>query len=198
LLDGTYVLYATDVAGNLSLVSSNTMVVDSTAPPSISQMLLSADTGTSASDFITQTGAQTISGTLSQAAAAGQKVRLSLDNGSTWTDINLTVGATTWSASNQSLSGSNTIKAKVVAANGLESLLRAQDYTVDTTAPSTLSTLAITPSGGTLVANALNSSNTAMAFSATIGAGQATGGKAEFYVDNLLVGTDASISNTDT
>ncbi|NDC61519.1 MAG: hypothetical protein EBZ60_05825, partial [Betaproteobacteria bacterium] len=91
LIDGNYRLYASDVAGNLSLVSSNSMTVDSTAPPSITSMALSADTGLFDNDFITKTAAQTISGTLSQAALAGQKLRVSVNGGITWVDANTTV-----------------------------------------------------------------------------------------------------------
>ena len=65
-------------------------------------------------------------------------------------------------------------------------------------APTTLSTIALTPSGGTVVANTLNSTNTAIDFAATIGAGQATGGKAEFYVNGALIGTDSTIAPADT
>jgi hypothetical protein len=65
-------------------------------------------------------------------------------------------------------------------------------------APTTLSTIALTPSGGTVVANTLNSTNTATDFAATIGAGQATGGKAEFYVNGALIGTDSTIAPADT
>jgi hypothetical protein len=55
LIDGNYRLYASDTAGNLSVVSSNSMTVDSAAPPSITSMALSADTaanGTSNTDFV--------------------------------------------------------------------------------------------------------------------------------------------------
>ncbi|WP_233202433.1 Ig-like domain-containing protein [Limnohabitans sp. JirII-31] len=71
-------------------------------------------------------------------------------------------------------------------------------YLVDTTAPTTLTALTLTPSGGTVVTNTLNASNTAMAFSATVTAGQATGGKAEFYVGANLIGTDSAIAAADT
>ena len=43
--------------------------------------------------------------------------------------------------------------------------------------------LTLTPSGGTVVANTLNSSNTGLSVSATVVKGEATGGKAEFYGD---------------
>ena len=135
LLDGNYRLYATDLAGNLSLVTSNSMTVDSNAPPSITSMALSADTGRLANDFVTRTAAQTLSGTLSQPALTGQKVRVSLNGGLTWSDATTTVDSDQWSLTDLTLSGSNTIKAKVVALNGLESLEYAKAFSIDTSAP---------------------------------------------------------------
>jgi hypothetical protein len=56
----------------------------------------------------------------------------------------------------------------------------------------------ITPVGTTAIANTLNSSTLYMMASANIIAGQATGGKAELYVDSKLIATDAVIAETDT
>jgi hypothetical protein len=70
--------------------------------------------------------------------------------------------------------------------------------TVDTAAPSAATGIILTPSGGTVVADTVNSTNTALGFGATIAAGQATGGKAEFYVNGSLIGTDSSIAAGDT
>ena len=50
----------------------------------VSTVAFSADTGSSATDFVTNAAAQTISGTLSAALAAGNVVKVSLDNGTTW------------------------------------------------------------------------------------------------------------------
>ena len=47
-------------------------------------LAFSADTGSSATDFITNVAAQTIFGTLSAALGAGDVVKVSLDNGATW------------------------------------------------------------------------------------------------------------------
>jgi len=56
----------------------------------------------------------------------------------------------------------------------------------------------ITPEGGTVVANALNTTNLSMSAMATIKAGQATGGKAELYVGSKLITTDTTIAEKDT
>jgi hypothetical protein len=89
---------------------------------------LSADTGSSTRDFITNQAAQTLSGTLASPLATGETVYVSTDNGSTWmAATNATVGQTTWSASGLTLAGSSTIKVKVtdLAGNALASAVSA-------------------------------------------------------------------------
>lgn len=56
----------------------------------------------------------------------------------------------------------------------------------------------ITPVGTTIVPNTLNSTTIFMTATASIKAGQATGGKAELYVGSKLVATDSAIAATDT
>ncbi len=55
----------------------------------------------------------------------------------------------------------------------------------------------VTPIGGTVMVNTLNSTNLYMLAAANITAGQATGGKAELYVGTRLVATDSTIGATD-
>lgn len=55
----------------------------------------------------------------------------------------------------------------------------------------------ITPIGTVVQKNTLNSTTTEMVVTASIKAGQATGGKAELYVDNRLVAIDNEIKATD-
>lgn len=68
----------------------------------------------------------------------------------------------------------------------------------DVTAPAAPTAVAVTPVGGTVVADTLNSTNTNMTATATITAAQATGGKAELYVGATKVATDATILAADT
>jgi hypothetical protein len=83
-------------------------------------------------------------------------------------------------------------------------LAGSSDIAIDTTAPTLLTQVAIstavtgTASDGVVAPNTLNSTNTAMKFTATIGAGEATGGYAEFYVGNVRMGTSRPIGVTDT
>ena len=80
---------------------------------------------------------------------------------------------------------------------GLTSAPSVNSFTL-ATVPTAPSAITVTPSGGTVVANTLNGTTTAMTFDATIVAGQAAGGKAEFYVNGVLVGTDTDIGATNT
>ena len=66
---------AADTAGNPSTVAiQSVQAVDTKAPTEavVSTVSFSADTGTSSSDFITKTAAQTISGTLNANPSAGE------------------------------------------------------------------------------------------------------------------------------
>jgi hypothetical protein len=55
----------------------------------------------------------------------------------------------------------------------------------------------LTPVGGTVVANTLNSTNQYLLAQAVITAGQATGGKAELYIGSKLIATDTTIAAAD-
>ncbi|MBV7536929.1 DUF4347 domain-containing protein [Duganella sp. sic0402] len=127
---GSYSVVATvtDLAGNRSS-GSGTLTINTL--PGVTSMTLSADSGSSNSDFITNVAAQTVSGGLSAPLAADQTVQLSLDGGATWQ--NASVSGTSWSAS-VALSGSNTLVARVASAGGNGASL-ARAYVLDTTAP---------------------------------------------------------------
>jgi large repetitive protein len=128
---------ATDAAGNIGVASSGLAItVDTTAPTAtISTMAFSADTGSSSTDFITKTAAQTISGTTSALMVAGEIVEVSTDNGSSWTTAVTSVGLNTWSLSGVTLTGSDTLKVRVTDTAGNHGSTAAQAYVLDTAAP---------------------------------------------------------------
>ena len=68
----------------------------------------------------------------------------------------------------------------------------------DMTPPAAPTAVTVTPVGGTVIANSLNQSNTNMTATATITADDATGGKAELYLDAILIASDSSIVSGDT
>ncbi len=134
-----------------SLGSNKNIVIDTTAPTTtVATVAFSADTGTSSTDFITNTAAQTISGTLSANIVSGEIVEVSLDNGATWTTATSSVGSNTWSLSGQMLTASNTLKVRVSDAVGNGGTALSQAYVLDTTAPTTtIATAALSADTGT-------------------------------------------------
>lgn len=118
--------------------------------PVVTAVALSADSGASATDFITNIAPQTISGTLSNALPFGAVVRLSLDNGATWRDATATAGATTFSATDVTLGGSGTLLARVERADGVAGEAHSQAYMLDQQAPTeTVAITSMTNDGGT-------------------------------------------------
>lgn len=127
-------LAAPGAAGSLG--TNKAIIIDTTAPTTtVSTVTFSADTGASNTDLVTQTAAQTISGTLSANLAAGEQVRVSLDNGATWSTATATTGSNTWSLAGVTLSGSNTLKAWVQDAVGNAGTATSRAYVLDTTPP---------------------------------------------------------------
>jgi len=192
----------TDAAGNDSATTGSTAYVLDTAVPTltIASVHISADTGSSASDFITNTASQTISGTLSAALAAGDILYGSVDNGATWTDITYKLnGYTAISWNGATLSGSSAILFKITDAAGNDSAATGSTaYVLDTTAPTAPTSVTLTAVGGTVVADTINNSNAYLTAQATIVAGEATGGSALLKIDGTTVAADNSIQATDT
>jgi hypothetical protein len=131
----------TDLAGNQSSASNGLTIA---ALPQVTGAVLSADSGASSSDFITNVAVQTVSGTLSAPLATGQTVEVSVDNGATWTSAS--ASAASWSAS-VTLSGSNTLLARVTSAAGSSSPY-SHAYVLDNTAPVAAPANAVVTSGG--------------------------------------------------
>ncbi|MVW61492.1 DUF4214 domain-containing protein, partial [Massilia sp. NEAU-DD11] len=124
----------TDAAGNASGASAGlTFTVDLTAPTTtVGGIAFSADHGASGTDFITDTAAQTISGTLNAALQTGEQVQVSLDNGASWTAAQ--VNGTAWSLA-ATLAGSGTLQVRVVDAVDNAGPVASQAYVLDTAAP---------------------------------------------------------------
>lgn len=151
--DGSHTVVVTDIdpAGN-TRNASLTFTRDTTAPTqTVSGTDISADTGSSASDFNTSSAAQTITGTLSAALAAGDTLYGSVDNGAHWTDITAKANGTAISWDGATLAGSDTIGFRVTdQAGNVGGTTGTQAYTLDTTAPSfTSPASAVFPDQGT-------------------------------------------------
>ncbi|MCA3073844.1 MAG: hypothetical protein INH03_04730, partial [Rhodocyclaceae bacterium] len=148
LLDGDRALTAkiVDLAGNTSTASSSLVVrIDTVAPvTTISAIALSADTGSSSTDFLTRSAAQTVTATLSAPLAPSERLFASVDGGTPRTDITASVSGTTVSWAGVTLvPGANTIRLQVSDLAGNKGPETARSYTLDTTAPA----LAVTDSG---------------------------------------------------
>src|SRR6185369_15873766 len=92
--------------------------------------------GTSSTDFITKTAAQTLSGTTSANLVSGEVVEVSIDNGGTWATATTSAGANTWSLSGVAFTASDTLKVRVTDAAGNSGTVASQAYVLDTAAPS--------------------------------------------------------------
>ncbi|MDD2180729.1 DUF4347 domain-containing protein [Acidovorax sp. D2M1] len=175
-----------------SLGANKDIVIDTTAPTNtIASATFSADTGTSATDFITKTAAQTLIGTLVSNLAGGEKVYVSLDNGGTWVLAAASAGANTWSLAGQTLAGSNTLQVRVVDDAGNNGTAYGQAYMLDTTAP-TISFNGIALSADTGVAGDLITHTAAQTISATLSGAPAAGDVVYGSLDNGATWTDIS------
>lgn len=135
--DGTYeiVARATDVAGNEGPASLSLPITIRTTPPStgVTAIALSSDTGT-ANDNITRDAAQTLAITVGATLAAGEKVQVSVDGGTTWLDATLDSG-TSYSRAVTLVAGENAILGRVVNDIGMGSTPHSHSYTLWETPP---------------------------------------------------------------
>src|SRR5439155_20667622 len=133
----------TDVAGNQSGASGAFTVTEhtSTAPSAVATVTtLSADTGSSSTDFITNTASQTVSGTYTGTLGSGETIQVSANGGATW--VNATASGGMWSASGVTLtSGNGTLSVRTVDTAGNTTTGTGHSYTFDTTAPTATATV---------------------------------------------------------
>ena len=189
LENGSYVLYTSDANGHLSRNMTTTVLVE--PANAVKTLALSADTGSSNTDFVTNSASQTISGTLSANTLAGEKVQISLDHGSTWLDATNTVGTNTFSLAT-TLTGSNTLQARFVESNNNPSASLSQAYVLDTTAPSvTASTLSFSADTGSSSTDRITQT-AAQTITGTLSGNTATGDTVQISMDNGSTWTNAT------
>ena len=129
----TLLIRVSDAAGNIGPVTTQAYNLDVTSP--VLSVVFSSDTGSSATDLVTRTASQIISGTLRVPTQSGQVVKVSLDNGANWQTASNTLGSTAFSLTGQTLTlGSNQLLIRVDT-NGTPGPVSTQTYTLDTTAP---------------------------------------------------------------
>ncbi|MCG8619746.1 MAG: cadherin domain-containing protein, partial [Desulfobacterales bacterium] len=183
----------TDTAGNDGSVASQNYVLDETAPTTtISGIDISTDTGSSDSDFETNTASQTITATLSAELASGETLYGSVDGGSNWTDITDKASGTAINWDNVTLAGSNSILIKVTDVAGNGGAVASQSFVVDTTAPgTTISAIDISSDTGTDDTD-FTTNTASQTITATLSAALATGETLYGSVDGGTNWTDIS------
>ncbi|NVM79389.1 hypothetical protein FHW83_005228 [Duganella sp. SG902] len=137
-LDGNLLARVSNTTGGSSAQASHTYSYNN-HPIEIdvsSNFTFSADTGVSASDLITKTAIQTISGTYSGSLLAGQTLQVSVDGGASW--VSATASAGSWSSSTKLTlqSGTHEVLARVTDAAGNTSGVASSEYTLLTSAVS--------------------------------------------------------------
>lgn len=122
-------------SANQSNAGTQMLRMGTTAPTQTASIFgLSADTGSSSTDFITFVASQTISGGITPSLDSGETVQMSLDNGATWNNVNAAT-AGTWTTNATLLVGSNTLQVRVIDSSGNTGRATSKSYVLDTTAP---------------------------------------------------------------
>jgi len=131
--------FSDDAQSNLA-THLDGIVFDNTPPNiTISNVDISADTGSSDTDFITNVASQTITATLSEALAEGDRLFGSVDyEGNVWTDITDKVTGTAINWDGVTLAGQNDIVFRIIDAVGNVTQTpfdEFQSFELDTVAP---------------------------------------------------------------
>ncbi|HHH6582867.1 TPA: Ig-like domain-containing protein [Escherichia coli] len=200
LADGNaYVINASvsNAIGNTGS-SNHTITVDLSAPAmGINIDSLQADTGLSASDFITSVSPVVVNGSLTAALASNETAQISIDGGVTWTT--LTVTGTTWryNDSRTLTDGSYLYQVRVIDAAGNVGATDSQNVVIDTIAPDpavkTIAISAIITDTG-LITNDFVTSDTTLAVSGTLGAALSAGEFAQISIDGGTTWQNLSVS----
>ncbi len=201
LADGNaYVINASvsNAIGNTGS-SNHTITVDLSAPAmGINIDSLQADTGLSASDFITSVSPVVVNGSLTAALASNETAQISIDGGVTW--ITLTVTGTTWhyNDSRTLTDGNYNYQVRVIDTAGNIGATASQIVTVDTTAPLASKTIAI---AGISDDTGLSSSDfvtrdTTLTVRGTLGAALTADERAQISLDGGVTWTTLTVVGT--
>jgi hypothetical protein len=140
------------------------------------------DTGVSATDYITNSAAQTVHGTYSGILGANEHVQVSIDNGATWHLATASDGS--WTCSGfDALTSSSTMLARVLDSNEVPRSTVSQAFVYDHTAPTIVGTPVISDTNLT----AGESATVTVTFSEQVG---------NFSVTSTVVGSTYSAFTT--
>ncbi|HHB2151446.1 TPA: Ig-like domain-containing protein [Escherichia albertii] len=181
---GAYVINAqvSNAIGNTGS-SNHTITVDLSAPTmGINIDSLQADTGLSATDFITSVSPVVVNGSLTAALAANASAQISLDGGVTWTTLT---------------DGNYVYQVRVIDNAGNVGATASQNVVIDTVAPNpavkTIAITAINTDTG-LFGNDFITSDTTLAVSGSLGATLATGEFAQISIDGGTTWQNVAVS----
>ncbi|MFP2608029.1 BapA-related adhesin SiiEA [Escherichia marmotae] len=200
LADGNAYVINASVSNAIGNTGSNnhTITVDLSAPAmAINIDSLQADTGLSASDFITSVSPVVVNGSLTAALASNETAQISIDGGVTWST--LTVTGTTWryNDSRTLTDGNYLYQVRVIDAAGNVGATDSQNVVIDTIAPDpavkTIAISAITTDTG-LITNDFVTSDTTLAVSGTLGATLSAGEFAQISIDGGTTWQNLSVS----
>lgn len=166
--------------------------IDTQVPDMPTSVALANDNGTSASDNVSNDG--TVNVTLAEA------------NGTWEYTVDGNAGTPTWFTGigssftlNSGSYASGDIQVRQIdAAGNIGNATSMGAVSILGSAPTAPTNVAITPVGGTVIANTLNTTNTSLTATADIAADEAVGGRAELYVGATLVATDSEILGGET
>ncbi|MBB9062028.1 Ig-like domain-containing protein [Escherichia coli] len=200
LADGkAYVINASvsNAIGNTGS-SNHTITVDLSAPAmDINIDSLQADTGLSASDFITSVSPVVVNGSLTAALASNETAQISIDGGVTWTTLTVTGTSWRYNDSRTLTDGNYLYQVRVIDAAGNVGATDSQNVVIDTTAPDpavkTIAISAITTDTG-LITNDFVTSDTTLAVSGTLGAALSAGEFAQISIDGGTTWQNLSVS----
>ncbi|HFM0711140.1 TPA: Ig-like domain-containing protein [Escherichia coli] len=201
LADGNaYVINASvsNAIGNTGS-SNHTITVDLSAPAmGINIDSLQADTGLSASDFITSVSPVVVNGSLTAALASNETAQISIDGGVTWTTLTVTGTSWRYNDSRTLTDGNYLYQVRVIDTAGNIGATASQIVTVDTTAPLASKTIAI---AGISDDTGLSSSDfvtrdTTLTVRGTLGAALAADERAQISLDGGVTWTTLTVIGT--
>ena len=191
----TYQARVIDAAANVGNSDSQAVTIDTSNPTAAVDITAIADDTGTAGDFTTSDTTLTVSGTHG-ALGAGEKVQVSSDGGTTWSDVT-TSDATTWSFTDPTVHGASfTYQARVIDAAANVGNSDSQAVTIDTSNPTAaVAITAIADDTGT--AGDFTTSDTTLTVSGTHGA-LGAGEKVQVSSDGGTTWSDVTTSDATT
>ena len=191
----TYQARVIDAAANVGNSDSQAVTIDTSNPTAAVDITAIADDTGTAGDFTTSDTTLTVSGTHG-ALGAGEKVQVSSDGGTTWSDVT-TSDATTWSFTDPTVHGASfTYQARVIDAAANVGNSDSQAVTIDTSNPTAaVDITAIADDTGT--AGDFTTSDTTLTVSGTHGA-LGAGEKVQVSSDGGTTWSDVTTSDATT